>query len=350
MKKRYKVFSVLFILAALGTADCFYQINSNEEGTIKSNTAEQNAETKVDLEKFEYVFQPHVISKEYLAVYGADIERIFYDFSDAVWNGEDTFPCPSIEKFREVLSVSVNCLPIAAQYVDKDKICVENGIGYIAYTIEKTELLSRIAAFREKVTHVITSAVPYREEPFVMAIELLTAVAHKNQYDEESLSLEHALKWKPYRAIMEDKGICQEFAGEYIYYLLQVGINATTCSALSRDKETAHTWVLLELDHEWYHADPTFTLAYKDSLAFFGLNDVMREQYGDFPAANFSFAESDLIRYEADSKRFMPLWNAESYEIDRENKRIVLKSFYSGEEKEYWYGAEEKTAASSMIE
>ena len=59
---------------------------------------------------------------------------------------------------------------------------------------------------------------------------------------------------------MNNIGICQEISGEYIYYLLQIGINATNCSALSRDKSCSHEWTVVELDNHHYHIDPTFSI------------------------------------------------------------------------------------------
>ncbi|MBQ2607516.1 MAG: hypothetical protein II587_05310, partial [Oscillospiraceae bacterium] len=76
--------------------------------------------------------------------------------------------------------------------------------------------------------------------------------------------------------------------------------------------------------------DPMFTIEYPDSLAFFGLNDEMRSQYGDFPIEIFSYAESDTLRredYSADSERFKPLWRAESYKIDRGERKLLLSLF-----------------------
>ena len=198
-------------------------------------------------------------------------------------------------------------------------------------------LLTNISRYKEKVSNVISSAVPYKEDDFIIAMELLTAVANKDKFDEEGLSLDNALKLQPYRAIMEDTGICQEIAGEYIYYLLQVGINATTCSGLSKDKEYAHEWVVIELDGDHYHIDPTFTIDHKDSLAFFCLDDTMREQYGDFDMNNLTYADSSDINYKIQSDKYKELWGAEHYKIDHENRKIFLNIFYSGDHKEYNY-------------
>ena len=290
-------------------------------------------ESEAEMIPFAYQFQPHVISDEYIRAYGEEIEPLFYAFCDAVLNGESTFPCPSTEMFHQVLGIARVCLPVASYCIEEDDVYVKDGVGHIAYRMDQKELKQTVESFKARVTEVIKSAVPYQEEDFIVALELLQAVAKKDIVDEEELAEEGLLRGlsiMPYRAITENIGICQEIAGEYIYYLLQAGINATTCSALSRDKENAHMWVLMELDGEYYHVDPMVTIDYPDSPAFFGLTDVMREQYGDFPVEDFCIAESDALRredYKAESERFLRLWRAESYRINRRERKLELTLF-----------------------
>lgn len=237
---------------------------------------------------FLYTFDPHVISREYLEVYGPEIEGEFYAFCDAVLAGEDTFPCPSAERFHRLLSIARTCLPIADTLVEQDAVFAENGVGHIVYKVAQSELLDQVRLFREKVTSVITDAIPYAEDDFIKALELLTAVARKDALDEEN-TLDDILKVTPYRAIMEDTGICQELAGEYIYYLLQ------------------------------------------------------REYYGDYPPENFSYSDTDALdsaKYRAESRRFEPLWLAESYTIDHRAGKIILKAIASNEETEFQFASE----------
>lgn len=291
---------------------------------------------------FLYTFDPHVISREYLEVYGPEIEGEFYAFCDAVLAGEDTFPCPSAERCHRLLSIARTCLPIADTLVEQDAVFAENGVGHIVYKVAQSELLDQVRLFREKVTSVITDAIPYAEDDFIKALELLTAVARKDALDEEN-TLDDILKVTPYRAIMEDTGICQELAGEYIYYLLQVGIDAFPCSALNRDGSEAHEWAMAELDGEYYHMDPTYTASYPDSLFFFGMNDLQREYYGDYPPENFSYSDTDALdsaKYRAESRRFEPLWLAESYTIDHRAGKIILKAIASNEETEFQFASE----------
>lgn len=311
--------------------------NSTNDKKSENENSTNDKKNTADLIKFNYEFNPHVISKEYLVIYGEDIEKNFYDFCDAILNGESTFQCESTEKYNAVLDISRICLPIASEFVDKDKAYVENNVGHITYNIEKEELHEKATQFKDKVSDVITSAIPYKEDDFILAMELLTAVANKNTYDEEGNSIENVLKLQPYRTIMEDKGICHEIAGEYIYYLLQVGINAINCDGIDKNQEYAHEWAVVELDGEYYHVDPTFAIKHKDSLEFFCINDEMREQKGNFNMEELSFAYSSKINYKIDSIKYKDLWEAENYTIDHENRKIYMTMFDSGEKKEYNY-------------
>lgn len=338
MKKNKWIISIVVVcvvIIPLLISQTNKYISRNNNSQIIENINHDDNNT--NLFKFNYVFNPHVISKEYLMTYGNDIENTFYDFCDAVLNGETTFKCDTKEKLNSVISISRVCLPIASEYVQKDKCYVENGIGHISYKIEKEELFKKVEEFINKITSVITSAIPYEEDDFILAMELLTAVANKDRYDEEATAIENALKLQPYRSIMDDEGICQEIAGEYIYYLLQVGINATTCDGIEKNQEYSHVWAVVEIDGEHYHVDPTFTIQYQDGLAFFCIDDEMREQYGNFDMEDLSIADSSKIKYKINSKKYKDLWAAENYTIDHKKRTIEMTIFYSGEKKIYFY-------------
>ena len=339
--KKYVVFVVAIVAIALGVV--FVIKHNATKSSDKSNNASSsnsnntNSDTANDLEKFNYEFNPHVISKEYLQVYGADIEETFYRFCDAVLNGENTFACASQERLNAVLSIARYCLPVGSAYVDSDKCYVEGGIAYLTYTVSNEELLTKVEEFKAKVTEVITAAVPYKEDDLILAMELLTAVANKDDYDDEGIKLDNFMTCHPYKTIMQNIGICQEIAGEYIYYLLQVGINATTCDGMDQSQEYAHMWAIVEIDGEHFHVDPTFTIEHKDGLAFFCLDDERRAEYGDFNINDLNFSESDVVHYTIDSKKYKELWNAETYTIDHEKRIINYTVFYSGEKREYKY-------------
>lgn len=305
-----------------------------------SCNTKNNIEEKVEdnsLITFEYSFNPHVISQEYITIYGNQIEEDFYRFCDTILANEDRFECQSREYFFILLSIADSCFPIALDLIDKDKIYFENNICHISYNYDSKQCKERIDNFINKVTNVITNSIKYEEDDYIKAMELYTYVANKNTVD-ESYTLEDSLKLKTYRSIMENIGICQELAKEYIYYLLQIGINATTCSALNSDQSEAHEWVLIKLNDNYYHVDPTYAIQYPNSLYFFCLDDIQREYYGDYPIGTYAYASSAVLKYEdfkASDRKYEKFWLAQEYEIDHQNKIIHTKDINTNNEHDY---------------
>ena len=303
-----------------------------------ANEPEASAETETAPEElFEYTFNPHVISEEYCTVYGDGIEEEFFAFCDAILNNEKTVPCSTPERFHQLLLISNSCFPLAQELIDRNQTTVNDGVCHLAFRYDEEETDRIIAAFKEKVTDIITSAVPYEEPDFVKAMELFTAVSKKDRYD-ESYTLEDSLNLRSYRAVMTDTGICQEIAAEYIYYLLQTGINAIPCSSLNKDQSEAHEWAAVKLDGKYYHMDPTQAVVYPGSLYFFGMDDVQREYYGDFPPEHYTYAESDKLKeITANDRTFEKYWLAETYEIDHINRTIMITEINTGNRQEYGY-------------
>ena len=332
-----KTLLLLFLSILLLLSGCKDKTNT------KNNNTSADTQTAVEAnspppEEFDYKFNPHVISEEYELIYGEDINGEFFSFCDAILEKESTFPCESSERFHQLLSISNSCFPLAQELIDKDKTFAENGECHLVYRYDDEAIDDIIRSFKSKVTDVISSAVTYKEPDFIKAMELFTAVANKDTYDSSS-TLDDALNLRGYRAIMEDTGICQEIASEYIYYLLQIGINALPCSSLNANQTEAHEWVLVKLEDEYFHMDPTYETNYPESLYFFGMDDIQREYYGDFPKENYTYANSEVLSdLSADSRFFEKLWLAEKYEIDHMGRKITVTEIDTGEQYEYGFG------------
>ena len=327
--KKIKII-ILSIICLLSLFGC------KEKNSIDNN---ETIEIENSLKEYDYSFNPHVISEEYLSVYGNDIKDIFFGFCDVLLVKEKQFRCESNERFYQLLSISNSCFPLANQIIDKDKTYVSDGVCYLVYNYPDDILDVKIDEFIQKVTDVIKEAVRYETLDYIKAIELYSAVARKNSYDYD-YTLDDALKIRTYRPIMENIGICQEIAKEYIYYLLQVGVDAISCSAINNDKSDAHEWVLIKLDDRYYHVDPTYALNYPDSLFFFAMDDRQREYYGDFDMNQFTYADTDILKHDdfkADDRRFMKLWLAKSYNIDYNNEIITLIDNNTLKEYEYHF-------------
>ena len=325
---------ILFLLNGCTVKDS----TDTQNGKVDAEASASETLTEESLpEAFSYTFDPHVISEEYVLIYGEGIKEEFFALCDAIRNGESSFPCLSKERFHQLMTIADSCFPLAGELIDKEQTRIENGNCYLQYRYDEKETKEKTGSFIAKVSALIQETIPYEEPDHLKAMELFTAVARKDTYD-DSYTLEDSLKLRPYRAIMEDIGICQEITGEYIYYLLQAGIDAIPCSSLNRDQSEAHEWALVKLDGKYYHMDPTYATQYPDSLFFFGMDDIQREYYGDLPAGWYSYAGSDLLdgeTYAATDRRFEPFWLAKEYEIDHVHKKIIITELNTDKIYEY---------------
>ncbi|MBR3168023.1 MAG: alpha/beta fold hydrolase [Erysipelotrichaceae bacterium] len=323
MKKTLWILLVLCLLLSGCTAK---ETKTSEAAPETVPQNETTGDALPDTEEFSYAFSPHVMAEEYKKIYGPGIEDVFYTFCDTVLEAGDSFACADREELFHLLTIAKSCFPLADGLVDREQSYVENGTAHLVYKNDPQEVRELAERFISKVESVIRSAIPCETADWIKAVELMTAVARKTVPDEE-YTLEDSLSLSPYRAITEDTGICQEIAGEYIYYLLQVGIDAIPCGGLSSDQSFAHEWVLVKLDGKWYHVDPMFAASYPDSLFFFGMTDRQREHYGDLPPEGYDYAYSDMLKredFEATDTRFLDLWLAESYTIDQERQTIHM--------------------------
>ena len=337
MKKRNCICILLFawILFAVSGCEAGPEIKESSADPVEQSAQIVQEEVDTPPDEFVYTFDPHVISDEYRTIFGDEFSGEFFSFRDVILGKGKEFPCTSRERFYQLLSVSNSCFPLAPELISKEETTVRDGICHLVYRYNDGELDERILSFENKVTAFMNAAVPYDEPDPIKAMELFTAVANKDTYD-DAYTLEDSLKLRSYRSIMEDTGICQEIAAEYIYYLLQAGIDAVPCSSLNADQSEAHEWVMVKLNGSYYHMDPTYALNYPDSLYFFGMDDIQREYYGNFPKGNYTYASSDVLSECAAADRtFEIVWLAETYVIDHEGRKIIITETGTGKECEY---------------
>lgn len=323
--------SILLFISGCAKAD------DNKEA-IEENTEEETEENESYIpEAFVFTHDPYKISDEYLSVYGEGLEDVFYALVDSLIKGENSFSCPSEERMWQAIYAARCYCPVAYVFLKQDRCYFKNGTAHLSYTISGEELSEKYREFVAKVEDVMHHAIQYQEEDYIMAMELLSYLAEKNTVDEDS-SLDTIMEISPYRAIMEDIGICQEFSGEYIYYLTQLGINAFPVSSLTADLSDAHEWVMMEIDGKYYHSDPMYSLSYPGSLYFFCMDDIQREYYGDFPLKYFNYLGTDVAdrdKYLCTDRRFEYLWLAKEFEIDHSARRIRLRNINTDAYLEY---------------
>jgi len=315
-----------------------------ETAEISSAVSSGTSEPQEEEQPYQYTFQPHVLASVYKDAYGEEFEPVFYAFCDAALEGEQEFACPDQETLYRVLDVSRECLPVAWIYLDWSDCNYENGIGEIGYSIEKEEYLKKVDDFKKTVADWITENVKQNDDDLEKTLSLYYGFTRSISYDYEALEEgDDEIKevhLSPYRTLMERIGICQEFAGAYAYLLLQVGVDATTCSSLNRSFTDAHEWNLVVLGGKYYYLDPTFEcITSPGGLQYFGMTGARRDQAGDFDPVDYNIASTNILwgkDFPAEDERFAPLWKGTRFELDRKNQ-VILYYTEDQSEQAVWF-------------
>ena len=285
--------SVLIILSSCGMTTKPSETSTTSATSSAGSSSAEAAITEgstVEPVHMDHTFNPHCLSQIYVDKYGKDFEENFYRYCDAVLSGAETVKCDKKEWLAKFRDLSRIYLPIAFRYcysMDEDITSAGNGEYKLSYGLPKDEYLKKVEEFKARVEDLIERAVLADDSELEKALALYISESARIDYDYDAMGnvsfrSEEGYGISPYRAIMTDKGICQETAGCYAYLLLQVGIDAITCSGLTKDSSAAHEWTIVSLGGKYYHCDPTYQCSEKFSVNYFGMNDAEREKQGDW--------------------------------------------------------------------
>lgn len=279
---------------------------------------------------FPYEFNPCVCSAICKLCLGDEVEAELNAYCDAVLAGADFFPCSGADNWARVNAAKAEALPISI-FVDLgesfDESLLTDGQYPIRYTVSKAEFSQITAEFQAQVAALIDAAdLREGDTDLERALKLYTSESLRCVYDyktEEDFTI-RGYKSNAYHVIMEDKGICQEFARAYAYLLQQVGVEASTCGSQMVRDIGPHEWTVILLDGVWYHADVTWQLNEPYALTFFGGTDEERYyhgvllEYNDF--GNYGVLDSEA--FPISDLRFEPLESAKWYRIDHETQTL----------------------------
>ena len=295
-----------------------------------------------------YAFAAHVMSKFYVQEHGEAREQALYRYVDALRAGEEWFDCPD-ENTMWWLHGRIGhfFFPVEEPYTYPGLF--KDGKGQIVYAASKEEFLTKEREFEARVLGIINDAVGDDYTDFEKALALYEFLTEYCTYDYEML--EHSLEWMDrqggYRALIEKKGICNEFACLYQYLLLQVGVDAEESGGPSLTYgQDSHAWVYLTIDGKGYLVDPTWgeTSVREPSLQYFLFTDEKREKRDGFNSKKFDVAgvsdgrARDKYDFRAVSTRYEGLWDGFYVAMDRTAKCVyyldsdgIMHSFNYGE-------------------
>ena len=324
--RRYmkRLFCLLCVMALM-TAGVFTGCNSNS-GTLSVSGTEET----VKGETIHHEWKTFVYSDYYRVIYDEDTEETFRAYCEAVSKGETEFICKS-DDYRIVSRLKMlasDYMPIAFIYANITGIDKDN-VAHIDYGMSTEEFLTKLDEFEAKVIQILdeTCKAGYSDAENAVAI-----------YDYFARNLTYTTYASSYAVIMEEKGICQDFASAYDYLLGQVGIEACVCNSMMNN-QYPHTWSLLRIDGNNYHADPTYALSNPGTIRYFGFTDEGRYSLDGYEESPFtygfeSYADKDG-KFKSQDERFSELSDSTNYELDLDNGKIKYVSVKTGEDKAF---------------
>ena len=349
MNKRLLISS--FIIAALmAFSSCSQTVKLTDttvsEVTSASVSSESAGETSETTSiAYDHTFNPHVISQMYVDKYGEKFKEDYFKYCDAILAGADSVECSKPLWMNLFQSISRVNLPIVSEYCynsDEYFGAVGDGVYELKYSIPKDEYLKKVDEFKARVEDLIERAVLADDSELEKTLALYISESARIDYDYDAMGnvtfrSEEGYGISPYRAIMTDKGICQETAGCYAYLLLQVGIDAITCGALNKDSTEAHEWTIVKLDGKYYHCDPTYQCSEKFSVNYFGMNDAEREKQGDWDMPYNNIGDTNDPDFPpVDDSKFEQFWTCYNCLLDREENKIFCYDNSGTEDANYF--------------
>ena len=324
MRKRIRrLFCLLCVTALLTTGFC-----TGCSKTMGSSVIETEATNKGDT--IHHELKAFVYSDFYREIYDEDTEETFRAYCEAVSKGETEFICTS-DDYRitsRLKMLACEYMPIAFMYANITTIDADN-VAHIDYGMTTDEFTAKYEEFEEKVIRILdeTCKAGYSDAENAIAI-----------YDYFAKNFTYTTYTSSYVVIMEENGVCQDFASAYDYLLAQVGIDAIVCNTFL-NYQLPHTWSLIRIDGECYHADPTFALANSGTLRYFGFTDEERYSLDNYEESPFTYGfelfEDRDGKFKSTDDRFIDLTDSVDYELDLDNGQIEYVSAETGEEKAF---------------
>ena len=322
MRRLLCLLCVVAVLISGICAGCSSLTNGNPEAF----TAETEATNKGDA--IHHEFKAFVYSDFYREIYDKDTEETFRAYCEAVSTGGTEFVCKSDDFMitTHLKMLASEFMPIAYKYANITTIDADN-VAHIDYGMSTDAFLTKLEEFEAKVTQVLdeTCKAGYSDAENAIAI-----------YDYFAKNFTYTTYTSSYVVIMEENGVCQDFASAYDYLLGQVGIDACVCNSMLNN-QYPHTWSLIRIDGEYYHADPTFALSNPGTIRYFGFTDERRSGMDNFEESPFTYGFGLYVdkdgKFKSQDDRFNDLSDTADYELDLENGQIKYVSAGTGEDK-----------------
>lgn len=267
-----------------------------------------------------YSYDPAVLPTDALYYLGDDYQK-YCQLIEAVRWAQETLPFASKRQYEKVLLVfSRFYLPISLLDNSSGSAVLLNEetlVGTIAYQNDRDTQIQLNYNFEVMIDRIIRENVTDPADKLGAALELYRYVASSITYVED-----HSIS--TYQCLLSGQGLCKNYSELYELLLNQLGILCYPAVSAS------HAWLMVQLDGEWYHMDPTFenSATGGKGLRYFGMTDAERLTSVDSSIlyTPFAYYPNSPTSLTCDSVRFLALHNDsyDSFTIDRGTRAIWL--------------------------
>ncbi|SCW39131.1 hypothetical protein SAMN02910456_00854 [Ruminococcaceae bacterium YRB3002] len=317
-------------------------VPSYSESQVTEATVEPATETTED-QTGHYQFNPKVCSPLIREIMGDAMCDTWFNVVDAVMAGEDSFECPDDKTCQWVLGQFPGiCLPVVEGLIWYDTSVdpdhpVKNGRAKLVYNVPPEEVRQKIDEFGTMIEGILNENLRDDYNEFEICLALYSYFMNTYYYDYETYNdteNSHLDILTAMRVFNDHTGICCEFSTAYSYLLMQVGIDATTCSGHRGYDQASHEWSYVRLDGVCYHIDPTYALSDESGhwLKYFLMDDDKRIAEDDYLKDSFYYTcnydqEKKHPELDAKDKRYEYLWEMEFISFDHKTHTIQAGTY-----------------------
>ncbi|MCH5184152.1 MAG: transglutaminase domain-containing protein [Oscillospiraceae bacterium] len=219
-----------------------------------------------------FTFSPYIISDVTREELGEADYALYCKLVDAYLAHEERIAGFSDEaQFFRLWGVFLaECYPsqkIAANYgTHEEPYVYTDGTVELRYQHDRDECDRLVGEFEEKINSIL-SVIDEGDDEVRITEKLYRYVSDTVVYD--------FIEGSMYEVIMQDRGICGDYAAYLILLLRCAGVESIFCSD-DLDSDIDHAWTIAKLNGEYYHFDPTWQANEPGGWTYFAMSDDAR--------------------------------------------------------------------------
>ena len=267
---------------------------SNDFGQMDESLLPDKMNSKIVNGQYKYNF--YMVSKETLYRFDNDFINFYLEFVEAFLNYETSIKCPKKTYADYLFSILDYQFPafFADGIYDFSKVYnKDNKTVNWSYTSKSKEEHNKLINNFEKEANKFLEGVNKNQSDSKKAQTIYHNLSKVISYNYKALN--DFKNTESYYVYVNHSGICRSFAYAYNQLLTQVGIESTIAIGQPPTALIGHAWSVIKINGEYYFADPTYELAYKNGTAykFYGMGIKLRKSTNEFFEDNIKIGMYD---------------------------------------------------------